>query len=65
MFDDKSHTLWTKMDYNLESGSCILIVPSGEAFKNKLAWADCAKSGYSLSFQDFAIENLKVNVKVD
>ncbi len=64
IFNDKSHTLWTKDDYILESGDCLLVVPTGEAFKNRLTWADCEASGYSLSFLDFAIENANVAIKV-
>jgi M6 family metalloprotease-like protein len=65
VFNDKDHKLWDKADYALESGECFQIVPLGETFKNKLAWADCEASGYSLRFMDWSQETMQVEVKVN
>ena len=57
--------LWNAGSYALESGTCLLVAPIGEAQKNKLAWGDCEASGYNLSFPDWSIEDMKVDVKVN
>ncbi|MCC7366499.1 MAG: hypothetical protein IT303_19230 [Dehalococcoidia bacterium] len=64
-FINKDLTFWTNADYDLESGSCLLIAGPFEPFHNKLAWADCEASGYSLEFVDPAIEDLRVNITVE
>lgn len=56
--------LWSAMDYDLNSGSCLLVVPAGGQHKNRLSWADCEASGYSLWFLDFAIEAARVKVTI-
>jgi M6 family metalloprotease-like protein len=56
---------WNQTNYSLESGNCVLVVPLGQTPKNKLSWADCQASGYSIAFLDNSIENMMVNVKVN
>ena len=65
VFSSTDHKMWDKGDYPLESGGCFQIVPLGEAFKNKLAWADCKASGYSLRFMDWSQETMQVMVNVN
>ena len=63
-FNNTANTLWDTNDYDLQSGTCLLISGGLAAFKNQLAWADCEASGYSLGWLDLAIENMKVQVTV-
>jgi len=65
VFNISTDRLWSSADYDLESGTCLLVAPIGDPFKNKLAWGDCVASGYSLNFPDAVSENMKVNVKVN
>lgn len=65
VFNNTSNRLWDVGDYDLESHGCFQIIPIGESFQNKLAWADCSASGYSLEFLTWAIESMQVRVTVD
>ncbi len=65
VFNNANQKLWDFGKYDLESHACFQIIPNDQSFQNKLAWADCTASGYSLKFLSWAIEPMEVQVKVD
>ena len=65
VFASKDQTQWDSSEYDLESGACFQIVPLGDPFRNKLAWADCVASGYNLEFLSASGVNMTFRLEID